>query len=80
MKAEKLRYLGMSLSLTRKNNLFRAFFYIYKIDIVGIYVCMYIRLYIEKDQTNLQQTWHAYSLTPGRYFRNVKKCPGFKSR
>jgi hypothetical protein len=33
---------------------------------------MYVQFCLENDYTDLHQTWHAYSLTPGREHRKVK--------
>jgi hypothetical protein len=44
---------------------------------------IYVSLYLEKGYTNFTETWHAYLLKPGRYFRKIKApnlWPGFKSR
>jgi hypothetical protein len=37
-----------------------------------MYVCVYLRVQIEKGQTNLPQTWHSYALKPRKDFRKVK--------
>jgi hypothetical protein len=37
-----------------------------------MYVCMHVHLQLKKELTNLHQTWHAYSLRPGREHRKVK--------
>jgi hypothetical protein len=57
--------------------------YTIEIVCVCVCVCLYVHLYLENGYTDLHQTWHAYSLKPGRDFRKVrtsKKCPGFETR
>lgn len=47
------------------------------------YMCMYVRLQVEKRQTDMTEIWNGYALKPREDFRNVKTlkiCTGFESR
>jgi hypothetical protein len=39
---------------------------------VSIRACVFVHLQLENGYTDSHQTWHAYSLKPGRDFRKVK--------
>jgi hypothetical protein len=56
-----------------------VFIYLFIYLFIYVFVC----LYLENGCTDLHQTWHAYSLRPGREHMRVKtpeKCPEFDSR